>query len=333
MTRICLVTGATGVLGPAVVEAFLNRGYRVRALARKAPPASLFGPSVEVFQGDVCDEKILSTIVRDVNVVVHLAALVHVLDPPPSLRPEYERINVRGTETLVRSCGAANVDRLVYFSTIAVYGYTRNRVLTETTAAEPYTFYGRTKLDAERIVLAARNSEGKPFGTVLRLSAVYGPRLKGNYRRLVRALARRRFIPLGRGDNRRPVIYDKDAARAAVLAAEHPAAIGEIFNVSDRESATVNEIIASICDALERPRPRFNLPIAPIRWAVRLASGTASLLRVKLPIGPATVDRYVEDMVIDTSKIHDRLGFESAYDPQTGWRETIKQLRATGQSP
>ena len=328
--RICLITGATGSLGPTVVQTFLEHGYRIRALARKSPPAGLFDRSVEFIQGDACDDALLSKIVNDVHVIVHLAGLAHILDPGPSLRPEYQRINVGATENLVRSCRNANVERLVLFSTIAVYGPARDRIVSESTEAAPSTFYGRTKLEAERVVLAARNVKGKSIGTVLRISAVYGPRLKGNYERLVRAISRRRFVPLGRGDNRRPLIYDKDVARAALLAAERPEAIGEVFNVSHSNSPTVNEIIGAICDALGRPHPRFSIPIRPVRLGVTAAYKTAALVGVKLPVSPAAIDKFVEDMDVDSSKIRNRLGFIAEYDPQRGWREAIEHMKKAG---
>jgi uncharacterized protein YbjT (DUF2867 family) len=72
--------------------------------------------------------------------------------------------------------------------------------------------------------LNARGADGQPLGTVLRLGAVYGSRLKGNYERLTHALARHRFIPIGNGLNRRTLVYDKDVGRAAALAVSHPAA-------------------------------------------------------------------------------------------------------------
>jgi nucleoside-diphosphate-sugar epimerase len=90
------------------------------------------------------------------------------------------------------------------------------------------------------------------LGTVLRLRAVYSSRIKGNYERLTHALARNRFIPIGNGLNRRTLVYDKDVSGAAVLAVSHPAAVGRVFNVTDGEFHTLNEIIEFICSALGR---------------------------------------------------------------------------------
>jgi UDP-glucose 4-epimerase len=125
----------------------------------------------------------------------------------------------------------------------------------------PDTFYAKTKRAAEQIVLNARDPNGQPLGTVLRLGAVYGSRIKGNYEQLTHALARNRFIPIGDGLNRRTLVYDKDVGRAAALAVFHPAAAGRIFNVTDGKFHTLNEIIESICSALGRKPPWLSLPL------------------------------------------------------------------------
>ena len=108
----------------------------------------------------------------------------------------------------------AGVNRLVFFSTIAVYGNGDGQILTEDTPAKRDTFYAKTKLAAERIVLDAKRADGQPLGTVLRFAAIYESRIKGNYpsRASGQTVARRRFIPIGDGSNRRTLIYDRDVA-------------------------------------------------------------------------------------------------------------------------
>jgi nucleoside-diphosphate-sugar epimerase len=167
-----------------------------------------------------------------VDAVVHMAALLHIINPPPAMCEKYERVNVGGTATVVEAAMKVGVKRVVLFSTIAVYGASEGGVLNEMSPTHPDTFYAQTKLSAEQIVLNARGADGQPLGTVLRLGAVYGSRIKGNYERLTHALARHRFIPIGSGLNRRTLIYDKDVGHAAVLAVSHPAAAGRAFNVT-----------------------------------------------------------------------------------------------------
>lgn len=327
MTSTCLITGATGALGPSVVEAFLRAGYRVRVLARRPPDEGLFAGDVERVTGDILDPSALREAVRGVDTVVHLAALLHVTNPPPSLQGEYERVNRQGTELLVRECEEQGVSRIVYCSTIAVYGYGGDAVLSETMRPEPDTWYGRSKLEAESIILGARDVEGKPSGTVLRLAAVYGSRLKGNYLRLVHSLRRGRYLPIGRGSNHRALIYDKDVAQAVLLAATHPSAPGEVFNVSDGASPTLNEIVEDICAALGRRKPAVFLPAAPVRLGVRLLHGAAGLLGIALPITPATLDKYFEDVRVDSSRIRERLGFQPAFDQRSGWKDALSRMQ------
>jgi len=128
----------------------------------------------------------------------------------------------------------------------------------------PDTFYAQTKLAAEQIVLNAKRNGGQPLGTVLRLGAVYGSRIKGNYERLTHALARNRFIPIGSGLNRRTLVYHQDVGRAAALAISHPAAAGRVFNVTDGKFHILKEIIESICSALGRKPPRLSLPVGTV---------------------------------------------------------------------
>ena len=86
---------------------------------------------------------------------VHMAALLHIVNPPPELREKYERVNIGGTAMVVEAAIKAGVKRVVLFSTIAVYGPSEGRVLNEMSPTHPDTFYAQTKCTAEQIVLNA----------------------------------------------------------------------------------------------------------------------------------------------------------------------------------
>jgi UDP-glucose 4-epimerase len=262
--------------------------------------------------------------------VIHLAALLHIVNPPPSLCGMYERVNVGGTEAVVKAAVEAGVRRVVFFSTIAVYGNSGGRILTEDSPPHPETFYAQTKLDAEKIVLGAKQSNGQSLGTVLRMGAIYGARIKGNYRKLMQALAKGRFIPLGDGTNRRTLVYEKDVANAVNLTLSHPLAAGRIYNLSDGHFHTMKEIIETMCGALERPVPRFALPLSIVRFAAGILENGARILDIKSSIIRAMVDTYREDIAVDSSRIRSHLGFVPQYNLDYGWRETIKHMRLMG---
>jgi UDP-glucose 4-epimerase len=325
-----LVTGATGAVGPLVVEAFRAAGYSVRTLSIDPPPAGAWPDDVETLIGDVTDVSAVRAAMQGAEMVIHLAALLHVVNPPPALQNLYERINVGGTATVVAAAIQAGVRRVVFFSTIAVYGQSGGQILTEDTPPYPDTFYARTKLAAEKIVLDARDADGGRIGAVLRLGTVYGRRIKGNYQLLVQSLARGRFIPVGNGSNRRTLVYDKDVARAAVLAAIHPGAAGRIFNVTDGQFHTMTAIIETLCNALGRRSPHLQLPAGPVHFLAGLLEDCARLCGLHSPIVRATVDKYTEDLAVDGGLFHKQIGFVPQYNLAAGWRETVTGMRQSG---
>jgi UDP-glucose 4-epimerase len=313
------------------VELLHQSGYAVRALCLIPPETGLLPAATEVQLGDITVRESVQSAIKGAEVVLHLAALLHMVNPPEDLHGEYERINVGGTANVVEAAREAGVRRLVFFSTIAVYGPGHGQIFNEDTPPRPDTFYAQTKLAAERFVLEARRNDGHPLGTVLRLAAVYGARVQGNYRQLLQTLARRRFIPFGSGKNRRTLVYDHDVARAALLSSQHPAAAGRVFNVTDGRFHALQEIIAAMCFALGRPEPRFALAAGPVRLTAGIVEYLARLTGRRPPIQRATVDKYLEDVAVEGSRLQQELGFAPQYDLKTGWCETIQELNRMGQ--
>ena len=281
---------------------------------------------VDARVGDVCDSQAVRSAVAGVDVVVHLAALLHQFGDSAGLGPEYERVNVGGTENVVRAATAEGVGRVVFLSTIAVDGPTSGQLIDENTPARPATIYGQTKLAAEQAVLSA-TSGGKPIGTVLRAAAVYGSRVKGNYRRLAltyrAAPVRSRWVR----SNRRTVVHDRDLAIAAVLAASHPGAVGAVFNVSDGRIHTLADIIGAIYRAIGRRPPRFRVPLGMVRAATSVSEKAARLVGLHPPITKSLLEKYTEDVAVEATLIQRTLGFAPSVDLESGWQQTMAALR------
>ena len=330
ITRV-LVTGATGALGPRVVEALHRSGYSVRVLALAPPSPGVFAPSVDFRLGDINVFKDVRSAIKDVHLVVHMAAILHVMNHPHNRIPLYTLVNVEGTRNVVEMALKAGVKRLIFFSTISVYGNSNGSVLNEDTTPKPESLYAQSKRRAERIVLEAYGTDGVPLGTILRFAAVYGSRVKGNYRRLLLALAKKRFLPIGPGTNRRTLIYDKDAASAVPSVLNDPSAAGKTFNVTDGEIHSLNDIIHSMCGALGRKPPRAHLPIAPLRTAANIMDKGTRLLGFNFSGLKNTLDKYAEDLAVDGQRIQDEIGFKPKYDLLSGWRETVEEMRARGE--
>ena len=138
------------------------------------------------------------------------------------------------------------------------------------------------------------------------------------------------LFPIGPGSNRRTLVYDKDVARAAMLAAVHPDAAGRIFNVTDGQIHTMEAIIETLCEALGRVPPRLTLPVSATRRFAGILEDGARVFGFRSPIVRATVDKYTEDVAVDGRRFCARLGFVPRYDLAAGWRETVAEMRQAG---
>jgi len=324
-SRSVLVTGATGSIGLQLVADLIVRGFRTRALIRHLSRAEALPRAVEVVEGGLEDVDAVRRATTDVDVVFHLAAKLHVGNPDESERGAYRRVNVDGTRNLVAAAQRAGVARFVFFSTIAVYGPSRRgQTLDETSPQAPDSWYAETKAEAEQVVLSTFPA------VVLRLAAVYGPEMKGNYPRLVRALARGIFMPIGDGTNCRTVVHENDVIAAALLAAEHPEARGRIFNVTDGSVHTLRAIIAAVCTAQGRHPPRAYLPVSLARAAAGIVEDSCRLIGRRSPVGRVTIEKLVENVAVSGDLIQRELGFLPRVSLSNGWNETIATMRRNG---
>ena len=127
------------------------------------------------------------------------------------------------------------------------------------------------------------------------------------------------------------LVYDKDVGRAAVLAVFHPAAAGRVFNVIDGAFHALKDINEAICSALGRKPSRLFLPSGLSRVLAGVIEKGGRSMGLKTPAMRAMIDKYTEDIVVDGSLIQKELGFVPQYDLKTGWEETIREMRRTGE--
>ena len=163
---------------------------------------------------------------------------------------------------------------------------------------------------------------------MLRLAAIYGPHMKGNYVRLIRVIRKGLFIPIGNGSNPRTLVHERDVATAAILAARHPQAAGQVYNVTDGQIHTIGEIVNSICRVLNKPLPRFHLPTCPVRFLAGVVEDLFHFAGRRPPIARATVDKLVESLAVSSEKFRREMDFLPEFDLAEGWQNTIKHLRS-----
>ena len=319
--RGLLVTGATGCVGRAVVDRALADGWRVRGLARRAPSAAL-PAGVELLLGAVEDRRAVARAIDGVEAVVHLAAYVHAVPHGAAAVSQLRRVIVEGTQVVAEAARNARA-RLISASTVAVYGSRPPAPCDERSAVHPDTPYAQAKLEAERLV-----SRLDPDATILRIAVVYGPHDRGNLLTLVRGINRGLAVTVGRGDNRKSVIYVENLA-ARISRALESATVPGVWVAADAPAPTQRELIERIAAALGRRVPP-RVPQAPLAWVARGVDVARAIARRPGPSWHARVVKLSSPTEFDGRGLDDRLGYSAQVPLEEGIRRTVSWYREHG---
>jgi 2-alkyl-3-oxoalkanoate reductase len=323
--RRALVTGATGGLGIALVEALLAQGYSVLAAGRdRAVGERLETAGASFSPGDLTHPGEAWALVEGVDVVFHAAALSSPWGPAAAFRA----INVEATERLLMAAREAGVGAFVFVSTPSVYAEPRDRLnLTEASpfAARFANAYVRTKFAAEQSVIAA-NAAG--FATVIiRPRALVGPDDKVLLPRLVRVARRGRF-PLFREGRALIDLTDVRDAAAAIVAADarRETVAGRAFNVSGARPATIADTLAEVFAALGLSPRMVGVPYALAAAGCRVAEAVCAALpgRPEPPATAYSLAALAFSQTFDVSAARDGLGWAPRFTPSEAIARTAE---------
>jgi dihydroflavonol-4-reductase len=271
---LVLVTGATGFVGAAVARALLQRGCRVRVLARATSPRrNLAGIDAEVVQGDMLDAASVERALEGVRYLFHVAADYRLWARDPA---EIERNNIDGTRTVMRAALLQGVERVVYTSSVATLSvgpHTTSATEDDTLApGAAIGAYKRSKVVAERMVEQMVRDDALP-AVIVNPSTPIGPRdirPTPTGRIIVEAARGRMPAYVETGLN---VVGVDDVAQGHLLALER-GRIGERY-ILGGDNLALRELLAEIAHMTGRRAPRVQLPVAPLFPLARAAEALA----------------------------------------------------------
>ena len=309
-----LITGGSGFIGTNLGLALHRAGEDFRIIDKKA---SQTFPDL-VAKLDILDADRLTQSLSG-ETIFHLAAEHRDNVKPVDL---YHRVNVEGTRNLCRAASLRGINRIVFTSSVAVYGFA-DAETDETGAINPFNAYGSSKFAAEQVLRAwAAEAPLTRSLTIIRPTVVFGPGNRGNVYNLFQQIALGRFLMVGRGENRKSLAYIDNL----VAFLRHAAKAGpgvHLFNYVDAPDLIMRELVSLVRQSLHAKSgtgPTLPLPLGMALG--HIADGVAALTGRSLPISALRVRKFISNSSF-TSRAHTHGGFIAPVSLQDGIRITL----------
>lgn len=304
-----LVTGYSGFVGSHLVGA-LSPSVKVNLLGRSPPP-----PCHMHQKANIDPNSDYSAVLNDVEVVVHVAARVHVMDDNSSdPLNEFRQVNAAGTINLATQAVKAGVKRFILLSSIKVNGESSllGKPFKHDNGRSPKDFYGQSKSEAEEQLLKLANETALEV-VIIRPTLVYGPGVKANFASLMNLVSKGIPLPFGCiTQNKRSLVSVDNLVDLIVTCIDHPKAANQVFLVSDDHDVSTSEMVRELAIALDKPTWQLPVPI----WCYKLVG--------KLSAKSDIFDRLTGTLQVDISHTKETLGWKPPQTLQEGFKKTAQ---------
>jgi nucleoside-diphosphate-sugar epimerase len=314
-----VVTGASGFVGHALCGRLLDEGIGVIAVGRSKSDFPSFADRsfTQIQVGEIGPSTVWAAALDGVEVVIHLAARVHVMHES-ALDPlaEFRSVNTAGTEHLARCAAASGVKRMVYVSSIKVNGEQTHdgQAFSESDIPAPQDPYGVSKWEAERALHRVSSETGLEI-VIVRPPLVYGPGVKGNFAQMLKVVARGMPLPFGSLRNQRSLIYLGNLVDALIACATHSAAAGQTYLVCDGEDVSTPGLLRELAVAMHAPSRLLPCPATLLRLAGKLVGKSQQ------------VERLLGSLQVDGGKMRHDLNWMPPYSLRQGLQATADWYR------
>ena len=256
-----LVTGGAGFIGAYLVERLINMNIKVTIVdnLQDVGGISYIHPDANFINGDICDTSLYIQLKRlNIDTVYHLAA--QSAGEPSYDDPKFDILtNSYGTYLIAKFCKDASVDRLIYTSTVAVYGDSINGTLDENSKISPDSIYGISKYSGEMFIKQMLNNSRTKY-TIFRVFNTYGPGENLNFQKKGMVSIYIGFLwknqPIcvkGSLDRYRDFTFIDDTVDALISCHEKLISFGEVYNLSSGTKTFVKDLVKSIFAAFDLP--------------------------------------------------------------------------------
>jgi len=306
-----LVTGGTGFVGRSLISRLLEGSYQVAVTSRRGNNNQFHENVKKYHTKDISTSTNWSGVFEQVDVVIHAAARVHIMDDSVAdPLAEFRKVNVGGTLNLARQAAQSGVKRFIFISSIKVNGEmtTIDRLFKSDDKCIPTDPYGLSKYEAEQGLLAIARETGMEV-VIIRPPLVYGPGVRANFFSMMKWIYKGIPLPLGAINNRRSFVALDNLVSFIINCINHPKAANEVFLISDGEDVSTSELLKKVAKAFGKKSLLLSVPTSLMTFTAKL-------------IGKGEVaTRLFSSLQVDSSKAQDLLG----WTPVTTMDEQLKK--------
>ena len=312
--KITLI-GASGFVGTRLIELLKQNNYFLQNVDKKQ---SRFHSEITVI-ADVLDKNNLVTLLDNTDVVILLAAEHRDDVTPTSL---YYDVNVGGMRNTLEAMEANGVKRIIFTSSVAVYGLNKNNP-TETYPADPFNHYGKSKWEAEKVLQEWYKVHPDWNINVIRPTVIFGERNRGNVYNLLKQISSGRFLMVGKGNNKKSMAYVGNIVDFIKFLIENKTTGYEVYNYIDKPDFTMNELVDHVSKVLNKHIPSVHYPL----WLGMLGGFCFDVLafitRRKLTISSVRVKKFCATTQFDATKVQNT-DFRAPYTLAEGLARTLE---------
>lgn len=308
--------GASGFVGTRLIDLLKTEaGYELKNVDLLPSP---FFNDITVI-GDVLEQEQMDRELKDSDVVVLLAAQHRDDVSPVSL---YYDTNVGGMEVTLKAMEKNGCKRIVFFSSVAVYGLNKNNP-DENHEKDPFNHYGKSKWQAEQVLQKWYESHPDWNVNIIRPTVIFGERNRGNVYNLLSQISGGKFLRVGKGTNRKSMAYVGNIVAFVKYMIEECQEGYNVFNYIDKPDFTMNELVDLVENVLGKHIPAVHFPY----W-LGMAGGycfdlLAKITGKKLAISSVRVKKFCATTEFDSSKMLST-GFKAPYSLKEGLSRTLE---------
>ena len=308
--------GASGFVGTRLIDLLKDdKQYEIKNIDLQ--PSHFFNDITVI--GDKREQEKIDSELKGYDAVVLLAAQHRDDVSPTSL---YYDTNVGGMEVTLRAMEKNGIKRIVFFSSVAVYGLNKENP-DENHPADPFNHYGKSKWQAEQVLQKWYETHADWNIDIIRPTVIFGERNRGNVYNLLKQISSGKFLMVGNGKNRKSMAYVGNIVAFVKYMIDNVTDGYNVFNYIDKPDTDMNNLVAHVSKVLNKHIPATHFPY----WLGMLGGycfdALAFVTRKKLTVSSVRVKKFCATTEFDATKVHS-CGFKAPFTLEEGLARTLE---------